>query len=105
MFYWNLGRAYFFKEEYAKAIEPLRKAVLLRSNLWHNQLYLASAHANLFRRTSNSSDFDKAKELVRDFLGKHHGFTLETVLSHEGANPSKCKSVEEGRNKFHEGLT
>jgi len=104
MFYWNLGRAYFFKEEYAKAIEPLRKAVVLRSNLWHNQLYLASTYANLYNKTSNHSDLDKAKELVKDFLGKHPGFTLQSVLSHEKANPSKCKQVEEGRKRFHGGL-
>jgi len=97
MFYWNRGRAYFFKEHYDKAIAALKDAVKFRSNLWHNELYLAAAYWKL-------NDQSNATKIVQDFLKKNPGFTVERVISHEKANPSKNQKVKEGRDRFHEAL-
>jgi tetratricopeptide (TPR) repeat protein len=97
MFYWNRGRAYFFKEQYDDAIAALKDAVKFRSNLWHNELYLAAAYWKL-------NDQSNATKIVQDFLKKNPGFTVERVISHEKANPSKNQKVKEGRDRFHEAL-
>jgi tetratricopeptide (TPR) repeat protein len=90
MFYWNRGRALFFQEQYSEAIEPLRRAVELRSNLWHSQLYLASAYV-----MKKPPDLKQATDLVTDFCAKHSGFTVVTVQSYEDANRSTY--LEKGR--------
>jgi tetratricopeptide (TPR) repeat protein len=97
MFYWNRGRAYFFKEQYDNAIAALKEAVKIRSNLWHNELYLAAAYWKL-------NDRSNAEKIVQDFLKNHPGFTVERVISHEKANPSKNQKVKEGRDRLHEAL-
>jgi adenylate cyclase len=95
MFYWNRGRAFFFQKKYRKAIEPLRKAVELRSNLWHSQLYLASAYVK-------NNDLDQAKAEVKRFLKKNPDFTITKVVDYEKGNPSTY--LKEGRKIFHEAL-
>jgi len=97
MFYWNRGRAYFFKEQYDNAIAALNEAVKLRSNLWHNELYLAAAYWKF-------NDQNNATKILQNFLRKNPGFTVERVISREKANPSKDQKVKEGRDRFHEAL-
>jgi tetratricopeptide (TPR) repeat protein len=102
MFYWNRGRAHFFADRYPEAIEALTEAVKRRPNLWHNWLYLASAHAL-------SGNQQKAEEVLGDFYKRyqHDGphSTLTLIKSHEKANPTRCKVIKDGRKKFYKGLS
>jgi tetratricopeptide (TPR) repeat protein len=101
MFYWNLGRAYFFDEKYEEAIPWLVKAVEERPNLWYNWLYLVSAHAL-------SGDEPKAKAVWKKFQThenfSHLRFTLELVMEYEKVNRTQNAVIRKGRRKFHKGL-
>jgi adenylate cyclase len=102
VFYWNLGRAEFFVGNYREAIPWLRKAVELRPNLWHNWLYLASAHALIGNSTEAAkvlSDFNRYPA----FQAKN--VTIAVVRTYEQANPNNNPVVVEGRRNFHEGLS
>jgi len=101
VFYWNLGRAHFFANQYYDAIPWLQKAVDLRPNLWHNWLYLASAYVLI-------GDEIAARKVLSDFNSYHlyreRGFTLATVKEFERANPNGNPIIVAGRKKFHEAL-
>jgi adenylate cyclase len=101
VFYWNLGRAYFFADQYRDAVPWLQKAVDLRPNLWHNWLYLASSYVLIGDETA-------ARKVLSDFnnyyLYRDRRFTLATVKELEQANPNVNPIIVAGREKFHEGL-
>jgi tetratricopeptide (TPR) repeat protein len=103
MFHWNVGRAYFFKENDDEAITSLRKAVELRPNLWHNWLYLISAYAH-----KEGEPYSTAKEWLTKFRTespfKDTPFTMDKVKLYEKANPTDNQKVKEGRDRFHRGL-
>jgi tetratricopeptide (TPR) repeat protein len=103
MFHWNVGRAYFFKENDDKAITSLRTAVELRPNLWHNWLYLISAYAH-----KEGKPYSTAKEWLTKFRTespfKDTPFTIDKVIEYEGANPTRHADVKKGRDRFHRGL-
>jgi adenylate cyclase len=101
MFYWNLGRAYFFEGNYQEAVQPLREAVRLRPNLWHNWLYLVSAHALIGNKDDARKILARFRQR-RDFKGLK--FNVALVKSYEAANPNKNELIIKGREKFHEGL-
>jgi adenylate cyclase len=42
VFYWIIGRSYFFAGRYSDAIPWLQKSIEVRPNLWYNRLYLVS---------------------------------------------------------------
>ena len=46
-FYWVIGRARFFMQQYPDAISSLQDSVRNWPNVWYNRLYLVSAHAHL----------------------------------------------------------
>jgi tetratricopeptide (TPR) repeat protein len=103
MFHWNLGRAYFFKRDDAKAIEALTEAIRLRPNLWHNWLYLVSAYARKEGPPySTAKDWLNRFETQSPFMGQ--GFSIAKVISYEGANPTNNAAVKAGRDEFHKGL-
>jgi tetratricopeptide (TPR) repeat protein len=103
MFYWNRGRAYFFKNDDDEAIMSLRRAVELRPNLWHNWLYLVSAYARKEGPPySTAKDWLNRFETQSPFAGQ--GFTIAKVISYEGANPTNNAAVKAGRDEFHKGL-
>jgi adenylate cyclase len=101
VFYWNLGRANFFANRHREAIPWLQKAVELRPNLWHNWLYLASAHAL-------TGEDREARKILAEFnshqLYRDRKFTLAIVEEYERANPNENPVIVAGRKKFHEGL-
>ncbi len=101
VFYWNIGRAHFFADQYHDAIPWLRKAVDLRPNMWHNWLYLASAYVLI-------GDEINARQILNDFnnhnLYHDREFTLATVVEYERANPNSNPVITEGRKKFHKAL-
>jgi adenylate cyclase len=98
-FYWILGRASFYAEDYQEAINWLQKSVAVRPNLWYNRLFLVSAY-------ELSGDTNQAKRVLSEFSGRAEfkGYTLARVASAEKANPTDNSVVVTGRQKFHEGL-
>lgn len=100
IFYWILGRSYFFAEHYAAAVPWLLKSVQARPNLWYNRAYLASAYALL-----GQAD-EAAKALVElDRRFPEPAFTLAVVTTHENAaTPSSDAAVIAARERFHQGL-
>jgi adenylate cyclase len=100
IFYWILGRSYFFAERYGEAVPWLLKSVQARPNLWYNRAYLASAYAL----------WDKPKDGARALTELNRRFpdpvfTLAIVTGHESeATPSSDPVVVGAREKFHEGL-
>ena len=100
IFYWILGRSYFFTEQYGDAVAWLLKSVQARPNLWYNRAYLASAYALLGKR-------DDAARALADLNRRFADpvFTLAVVTAHESeATPSSDPVVVAMRDKFHEGL-
>ena len=100
IFYWILGRSYFFTEQYGDAVAWLLKSVQARPNLWYNRAYLASAYALLGKR-------DDAARALADLNRRFSDpvFTLAVVTAHESeATPSSDPVVVAMRDKFHEGL-
>lgn len=99
MFYWIIGRAHFFTEQYDQAIPWLRKSVATRPNLWFNHLYLVSACALA----------DMPEQAIRALSEFNHRFpnrvyTLAVVEARERAIPNDEPTVVAARNKFHQGL-
>ena len=100
IFYWILGRSYFFAGQYGHAVTWLLKSVQARPNLWYNRAYLASAYALLGKRDDAARAL---AELDRRFADPV--FTLAVVIQHENeATPSSDPIVVAVRDKFHEGL-
>jgi tetratricopeptide (TPR) repeat protein len=76
VFYWILGRAYFFMPNYEDATIWLQKSVELRPNLWFNRAYLASAYAL-------AGNAEKAKETWNEFRSRPEfaKYTVERIRS------------------------
>jgi adenylate cyclase len=98
MFYWILGRAYFFSGKDADAIPWLRRSIRLWPHLWYNRLYLVSALAHSGKRAA-------ARRELQAFDKEFSGHTLARVQQHEKTNPNDNPFVIAGRRRFHEGLT
>jgi adenylate cyclase len=92
MFYWIIGRAYFFCGAYHEAIPWLEKSVIARPNVWYNRLYLVSAYAL------------QAEDTLREFKTHFFGYSLDRVQSNETRNRTDDAKVKKGRAKFHDGL-
>jgi len=97
-FYWVIGRAYFFKEDYPQAIDWLRRSVREWPDVWYNRAYIISAQAMAGRQAT-------AQRALAAFNRRFPGYTLRQVMLDEEANPSGHRSVGEGRDRFHEGLS
>jgi adenylate cyclase len=97
VFYWIIGRAYFFAHRYRDAIPWLRRSVDARPNLWYNRLYLVSAYAL-------SDDEANARAALNEFNGRFAGYTLARVGMHEQEVPNRNPVVGAGLEQFHEGL-
>jgi TolB-like protein len=98
-FYWIIGRAYFFLQDYPQAIVWLRKSVESRPTLWFNRLYLVSACALT----------GMAEEAARSLAEFNRSFpdpvyTLAVVEARESATPNDNPAVVAARHNFHEGL-
>lgn len=98
MFYWILGRAYFFSGKDAEAIPWLRRSIRLWPHLWYNRLYLVSALAHSGKRAA-------ARRALQAFDKEFPDHTLARVQQHEKTNPNDNAFVVAGRRRFHEGLT
>jgi tetratricopeptide (TPR) repeat protein len=96
-YFWVLGRAHFFMNNYPLAIDWLAKSVAARDNLWYTWLYLVSAYA------LDGDQTDATNELTQ-FSSKFPGYTVSKVIANEGANPDDDPSVVQARQTFHEGL-
>jgi adenylate cyclase len=97
MFYWIIGRARFYMDQYAEAVPWLQKSVRLWPNLWYNRLYLVSAYGLLGNKAAASRG-------LRAFDRLFPGYTIARVLVEERANPIKHRFVVRGRRRFHDGL-
>ena len=97
MFYWIIGRAWFFAGRYAEAIAWLRQSVEVRPNLWYNRLYLVSAYAL-------TGDAENAAKALQEFDETFPGYTLARVAQNERTNPNHRAVVVDGRRKLHQGL-
>jgi adenylate cyclase len=97
MFYWIMGRAYFFDESYDAAITWLEKSIEARPTVWYNRLYLVSAYAL-------QGDVGKARDVLENFRGRFPGYTLARVIENEHANPNANEIVVSARGEFHAGL-
>lgn len=129
MFYWNRGRAYFFRassfrEEYDKAIKAYDKAIKAleialhyRPNLWHNWLYLVSAYALKGKSETDNGNAEPGRRYVAQATKTLKEFqncttvanasrytTIDSVEEHEIANPTHGDVVRQGRKRFYEGL-
>jgi tetratricopeptide (TPR) repeat protein len=96
-FYWVIGRARFFKEQYAQAIPWLERSVRNWPNVWYNRAYLVSAHALADNPAA-------ARRVRRAFDRRFPGYTLAHVIENERATPDDNRLVVAGRERFHEGL-
>jgi TolB-like protein/cytochrome c-type biogenesis protein CcmH/NrfG len=99
IFYWIIGRAYFFTGEYHQAIPWLRKSVAARPNLWFNHLYLVSACA---LAEMPEQAIRALSEFNRRFASPV--YTLAVVEARESAIPNDDPTVIAARHKFHQGL-
>ena len=97
MFYWYLGRAYFVAGNYAEAIDPLRRSVEGRDNIWYNHLHLVSAYALCDKH-------EAAAAALRNFAHRFPNYTITRVLHNERANPHSNPVMLAAREKFHDGL-
>ncbi|HTV90602.1 MAG TPA: winged helix-turn-helix domain-containing protein [Stellaceae bacterium] len=99
VFYWIIGRAYFFTGQYQQAIPWLRKSVETRPNLWFNRLYLVSACA--------LADLpEEAARALSDFNRRFPSpvYTLAVVRARERAAPNDNSTALAASRTFHEGL-
>jgi TolB-like protein/class 3 adenylate cyclase/Tfp pilus assembly protein PilF len=99
VFYWIIGRAHFFDDNYRDAIPWLRKSVQERPNLWYNWLYLVSAYALTGDKPAATKSLDEFHARFRD-----PRFTLALIDTYEKATPSENPVILAGRKNFHEGL-
>jgi adenylate cyclase len=99
IFYWIIGKAYFFAGSYRDAIPWLQRSVGVRPNLWYNNLYLVGAHSLI-------GDTATARKTLAEFHSRFRDprFTLAVVEAHEQADPNDDPFYREGRRKLHEGL-
>jgi hypothetical protein len=99
IFYWIIGKAYFFAGSYRDAIPWLQRSVEVRPNLWYNNLYLVGAHSLI-------GDTATARKTLAEFHPRFRDprFTLAVVEAHERADPNDDPFYQEGRRKLHEGL-
>ena len=99
IFYWIIGKAYFFAGSYRDAIPWLQRSVGVRPNLWYNNLYLVAAHSLI-------GDTATARKTLAEFHSRFRDprFTLAVVETHERADPNDDPFYQEGRRKLHEGL-
>lgn len=99
IFYWVLGRGYFYAGQYRQAIPWLIKSVEARPNVWYNRLYLASAYGLLH-------ETGEAGKILGDFRRRFTNrlYTVALIASFEKRNPSGNPLVVAARDKFHEGL-
>lgn len=95
-FYWVIGRAYFFMEQYDDAITWLQRSVRNWPNVWYNRAYLVSAYALAGKRGTRG--------VLNTFHRHFPGYTLAQVIANEGATPDAHPAVVQGRERFHEGL-
>ena len=98
-FYWVLGRAHFYAENYRDAIPWLRRSIELRQKDWFNRLYLVAAYAL-------SGQPDAAKKTLDEFRNAAHfkNFTVARVVAAESRNPSDNPTVVAARGKMRQAL-
>jgi tetratricopeptide (TPR) repeat protein len=99
IFYWIIGKAYFFGGSYRDAIPWLRRSVEVRPNLWYSNLYLVGAHSLIGENAT-------ARKILNEFHSRFRDprYTLAVVEAHEQADPNDNPFYQEGRRKLHEGL-
>lgn len=97
-FYWVIGRARFFMEQYDDAVPSLQDSIRHWPYVWYNRLYLVSAHAHLGASLG-------ASQVLRAFNRKFPGYSLARVIENEGATPDDHPFVIAGRERFHQGLS
>jgi tetratricopeptide (TPR) repeat protein len=97
-YYWVLGRAGFFQEDYELATQWLQRSIRAWPQVWYNRAYLISTHA--LRKQ------DGAARRVRQAFDKQFpGYTLAQIVRNEqDATPCDNSAVREGRDRFHQGL-
>jgi tetratricopeptide (TPR) repeat protein len=99
IFYWILGRAYFFNGDFSEAIPALEKSRSLRDNVWFNRLYLVSAYTKVSTANGRIRLADAHNEL-NNFKSKFGYFTRDTLDSYENDIPNHNLNFDE----FHQGL-
>ncbi len=99
IFYWILGRAYFYAGRYRHASEWLAKSVEVRPNLWFNRLYLVSAYELLGERA-------QAEKTLAEFSRRfaHPAYTVAHVEALEHPSPHDNAVVAAAHKKFYDGL-
>lgn len=97
MFYWILGRAYFFMGQPQDSVEWFAKSVEVRPNLWYNRLYSVSSRAL-------SGNSGTAATTLAEFHAVFPNYTMARVIVNEKANPNDHPIVVAGRDRFHQGL-
>jgi adenylate cyclase len=81
VFYWIIGRANFFFNDYREAIDWLAKSVELRPNLTYNRLYLVSAYALVGREP-------EARRALADFDERFPGYTVARIRANDKDIPN-----------------
>jgi adenylate cyclase len=97
-FYWVIGRAHFFQEDYETAIHWLQRSIRAWPEVWYNRAYLVAAHALL-------NQVAAARRVLRAFEKQFPDYDLARVVrNEEDATPCDTPAVRAGRERFHEGL-
>ena len=97
IFYWTIGRAYFFTREYKKAIEWLEKSVNVRPNLTYNRLFLISAYALV------GNEAEAQKDLL-DFSRLYTGYTVARIQDNDRDTPNDNEVVVAALRERDQGL-
>jgi adenylate cyclase len=97
-FYWVLGRALFFQEDYEKAIHELQRSIRAWPQVWYNRAYLVAAHAHLNQEAA-------ARRVLHALDTQCGKYTLARVVRNEDdATPCDTPAVRAGRERLHDGL-
>lgn len=98
-FYWIMGRAHFYSEDYHGAVPWLQKSVGLRPNDWYNRLYLVSAYAI-------DNQLEEARRVLQEFDNNQRftGYTIRRVEANEKDTPNDNAVFVSAQKKFHKGL-
>jgi tetratricopeptide (TPR) repeat protein len=95
---WTAGRIEFFLGHYEVAIKLLGESIKLNDDLWYAIAYQCSAYSYI----GQTKDAERLLMVLKD---KFKINSVQDVIDREKLNPSAgAKSVDEGRQRLHDGL-
>jgi tetratricopeptide (TPR) repeat protein len=97
IFYWVIGRAYFFTTRYEDAIPWLERSIEVRPNISFNRLYLAASYVLTGR-------VEKGRATLAEFNNQFPGYTLALIDLHNEDVPTDNPIILAGLQQWRLGL-